>query len=46
MKNETLQNNLLYREQFEHDACGIGTVVSIKGVASRRIVDSALQIVE
>ena len=46
MKNETLQNNLLYREHFEHDACGIGTVVSIKGVASRRIVDSALQIVE
>ena len=46
MKNETLQNNLLYREQFEHDACGIGTVVSIKGVASRRIVDSALKIVE
>lgn len=46
MRNETLQNNLLYREQFEHDACGIGTVVSIKGVASRRIVDNALQIVE
>lgn len=46
MKNETLQNNLLYSEQFEHDACGIGTVVSIKGEASRRIVDSALKIVE
>ncbi|MBO7689806.1 MAG: glutamate synthase subunit alpha, partial [Clostridia bacterium] len=46
MKNESLQNNLLYREQFEHDACGIGTVVSINGTASRRIVDSALQIVE
>lgn len=46
MKNESMQNNLLYREQFEHDACGIGTVVSINGTASRRIVDSALQIVE
>ncbi len=36
----------LYSPQFEHDACGIGTVVSIKGVASRKIVDDALKIVE
>ena len=36
----------LYREQFEHDACGIGTVVNIKGEPSRSIVDGALKIVE
>ncbi len=36
----------LYNPQFEHDACGIGTVVNIKGVASREIVDDALKIVE
>lgn len=39
-------NNTLYRPEYEHDACGIGTVVSIKGKASRNIVDSALKIVE
>ena len=38
--------NTLYREQFEHDACGIGTVVNIKGEPSRSIVDGALKIVE
>ena len=36
----------LYEESFEHDNCGIGAVVSIDGEASRRIVDSALSIVE
>ena len=36
----------LYNEAFEHDACGIGAVVSIDGVASHSIVDDALSIVE
>lgn len=36
----------LYDESFEHDSCGIGAVVDINGVASRKIVDSALAIVE
>lgn len=36
----------LYREEFEHDACGIGAVVNIKGIASHKIVDDALHIVE
>ena len=36
----------LYRPSFEHDACGIGAVVSIKGEKSRRVVDDALKIVE
>ena len=36
----------LYHPQFEHDACGIGAVVNIKGIPSRRVVDDALHIVE
>ncbi len=36
----------LYEPSFEHDACGIGAVVSIDGVQSHKIVDNALCIVE
>ena len=36
----------LYQEQFEHDNCGIGAVVNIKGVKSRAAVENALRIVE
>ena len=36
----------LYSEQFEHDACGIGAVVSIDGIPSHQIVSDALTIVE
>ena len=36
----------LYRQRFEHDACGIGAVVSIDGIASSAVVDNALSIVE
>ena len=36
----------LYRSQFEHDACGIGAVVDIKGRKSYDTVDKALKIVE
>ncbi len=36
----------LYRPQFEHDNCGIGAVVNIKGIPSRRVVEDALHIVE
>ena len=38
--------NTLYEPSFEHDACGIGAVVSIDGVKSHGIVDNALSIVE
>ena len=41
--NET---HTLYRPEFEHDACGIGAVVSIKGEQSHKIVSDALSIVE
>ena len=36
----------LYRKEFEHDNCGIGAVVNIKGVPSHATVDNALTIVE
>ena len=42
------QNNKpgLYSPQFEHDNCGIGAVVSIKGVKTHQTVSDALSIVE
>lgn len=36
----------LYSPQFEHDNCGIGAVVNIKGIKSRTVVENALEIVE
>ena len=36
----------LYSSWFEHDACGIGAVVDIRGRKSHGTVDSALKIVE
>src|SRR5271170_3396977 len=34
----------LYDPQFEHDACGLGFVVNIKGGKSHQLVSDALQI--
>src|ERR1051325_5143318 len=34
----------LYDPQFEHDSCGVGFVVNMKGVKSHTIVRQALQI--
>ncbi|NLZ46289.1 MAG: glutamate synthase subunit alpha, partial [Clostridiales bacterium] len=36
----------LYNPKFEHDNCGIGSVVNIKGIKSRQVVENALKIVE
>ncbi|MCI6164842.1 MAG: glutamate synthase large subunit [Lachnospira sp.] len=36
----------LYSPQFEHDNCGIGAVVSIKGIKTHQTVSDALSIVE
>ena len=36
----------LYRQEFEHDNCGIGAVVNIKGTKTRETVESALKIVK
>ena len=36
----------LYRQEFEHDNCGIGACVNIKGEKKRETVENALKIVE
>ena len=36
----------MYDPQFEHDNCGIGAVVNIKGVKTHKTVEDALSIVE
>ncbi|MCD8300347.1 MAG: glutamate synthase large subunit [Clostridiales bacterium] len=36
----------LYDPHFEHDACGIGAVVNIKGIKTHDTVENALKIVE
>ena len=46
MKKQGYPQRGLYRPAFEHDACGIGAVVDIKGRPSHATVDDALKIVE
>ena len=45
MENQNNQPGL-YSPQFEHDNCGIGAVVSIKGVKTHQTVSDALSIFE
>ena len=45
-RNEGFRQRGLYDPAFEHDACGIGAVVDIKGRKSHQTVDDALKIVE
>ena len=34
----------LYRPSYEHDACGIGAIASLKGVKSHQTLDDALSV--
>ncbi len=45
-ENRNLSNAGLYDESFEHDNCGIGAVVNIKGIRTHETVNNALKIVE
>ena len=45
MENE-MKNQGLYDSSFEHDNCGIGAIVNIKGIKSHQTVSDALKIVE
>ncbi len=36
----------LYDPRFEHDACGVGFIVNVKGHASHRILEQALQVLK
>lgn len=46
MNNRKNQQKTLYSPAFEHDNCGIGAVVNIKGEKSHSTVENALTIVE
>ena len=34
----------LYRESYEHDACGIGAIAHLRGVRSHQTLDDALSV--
>lgn len=36
----------LYDSRYEHDACGVGLLVNIKGVKSHQLVEKGLQVLE
>ena len=38
-----LKNNGIYSESMEHDACGVGLIVSTEGKKSRKVVEYGLQ---
>ena len=40
---ELLKENYVYDENMEHDACGVGLVVSTEGKKSRKVVESGLE---
>ena len=46
MQEVTREEQGLYRQEFEHDNCGIGAVVNIKGKKTHETVANALRIVE
>ncbi|WP_101066888.1 glutamate synthase large subunit [Roseovarius salinarum] len=41
-KRRWLAENGMYREEEEHDACGVGLVVSLDGKPSRRVVEAGI----
>ena len=43
---ELIREKGLYDPQFEHDNCGIGAIIDVKGRASHQLVADALSIVE
>ena len=46
IENKRAENTGLYDPCFEHDNCGIGAVVNIKGIKTHDTVNNALKIVE
>ncbi|MCH5318257.1 MAG: glutamate synthase large subunit [Paramuribaculum sp.] len=46
MKKDVFSEKGLYRKEYEHDACGVGLLVNIKGVKSHQIVEKGLQVLE
>ena len=40
---EKLKDNYVYNENMEHDACGVGLVVSTEGNKSRKVVKAGIE---
>ena len=36
----------LYDPRFEHDACGVGLLVNVRGIKSHQLVEKGLQVLE
>ncbi|MDE6117174.1 MAG: glutamate synthase subunit alpha, partial [Duncaniella sp.] len=41
-----MKNRGLYDSRFEHDACGVGLLVNVRGVKSHQLVEKGLQVLE
>ncbi|MDE6205394.1 MAG: glutamate synthase subunit alpha, partial [Duncaniella sp.] len=46
MQKHHNQTRGLYDSRFEHDACGVGLLVNVKGIKSHRLVEQGLQVLE
>ncbi|HUU99859.1 MAG TPA: hypothetical protein VMW32_02740, partial [Bacteroidales bacterium] len=44
MKTDRPRQQGLYRQEFEHDSCGIGFVAHLKGIKSHAIISQGLDI--
>ena len=43
---EQVRTKGLYRQEFEHDNCGIGAIIDVEGRPGHKLVSDALSIVE
>lgn len=46
MQQTKIRNRGLYDSRFEHDACGVGLLVNVRGVKSHQLVEKGLQVLE
>lgn len=46
MQSTQIQAQGLYDPRYEHDACGVGLLVNVKGIKSHRLVEQGLQVLE
>ena len=46
MRSPILKPEGLYDPRFEHDACGVGLLVNIRGIKSHQLVEQGLQVLE
>ena len=46
MQQSKMKSRGLYDPRFEHDACGVGLLVNVRGVKSHQLVEKGLQVLE